>query len=124
MVNCAVRRLVVGNARGDLPRQKTVVRGRPGQAVHVVVGKPVGSRRVVHALDPAYQVVDVIHLRRIRILLLAQPVQRVQSVGRIPSRKTRHPAVKRHSASLDLRPQPVFVGMQRYKKSNESLSPR
>ena len=78
----AIRGCVVGvRVREVAAGQEAVARRRADQPPHVVVGKGIGSRRIVHLRDLPHQIVDVIHRRRIGIGLAGQPVQRVVHVG-------------------------------------------
>ena len=74
-------RIVGVRVREVVSRQERVLRGRPDQASHVVVGNDVGARGIGHLLDLAHQIVNVVRAGRIRIRLAGQPVQRVPSAA-------------------------------------------
>ena len=56
------RRIVAVSVLEVVSRQERVLRARPDQASHVVIGEGVGARGVRHLLDFAHQIVDVVAL--------------------------------------------------------------
>src|SRR5262249_39791662 len=60
---------------------RALLRGRPDQPSHVVIGKSVRPGGISNLLDLARQIVHVVHSRRVRIALGGQPVERVIHIG-------------------------------------------